>query len=63
MSLKEFWKLNKYDYMWTCIAFTLAALLMGAIKHYEPTTTGYVILSSYPLIFLMGFGISSTYKK
>ena len=63
MSLKEFWKLNKYDYIFSCLAFTFAVLILGTIKKYDSATMILSILFSYPAIFLMGFGISSIYKN
>lgn len=63
MKIKDFWKLNKYDYIWSCVAFTLAALLMGAIKHYEQSTTALVVLFAYPVIFLLGFGMNNIGKE
>jgi hypothetical protein len=59
MGLKEFWKLNKYSYLWSCLGVTLGALFIGAMKKYDMTATSLFILVSFPIIFLMAFGISS----
>lgn len=57
MSFREFWKSNKYGYMWSCITITLLSLFLGLIKKFDMTATSLFILASLPVMFLIAFGI------
>jgi len=56
--IKEFWKINKYGYIWSCVALFLMGSFIGLIKHRDMSTMFLSILVAFPIIFLMAFGLS-----
>ena len=57
MTLKEFIKNNKYDYLWSCLFLFLAGSIIGMIKKIDFNNMVGGILLCFPIMFLMGFGI------
>jgi len=56
-SIKSFWKDNKKGYLWSCLALTLLGLFFGLIKEKPIDALSIGILVSFPLMFIMAFGI------
>lgn len=57
MGIKSFWKKNRNGYIYSCIAITLLGFFIGAIKKLDMTATSIFILCSFPIMFLMAFGL------
>ena len=58
MDIKTFWQYNKKPYLWSCLAITLGGLFIGLIKNLDMNATSTFILFSFPVMFLMSFGIA-----
>jgi hypothetical protein len=59
MTLKEFWRTNRNSYLWSCLALFLFGSFIGVTKKLDITTTSLFILCSFPVMFLMAFGLYS----
>jgi hypothetical protein len=57
MGLKEFWKGNKYNYLWSCLALFLMGSFIGLIKKNDMNATMLFILAGFPVMFIMGWGL------
>ena len=57
MSLKCFWKNNKYGFLYSCIAFLMGGLMILAKKHANFVKVFPFVCLGVPLVFLMAWGI------
>jgi hypothetical protein len=57
MSLKEFIKNNKYDYLWSCLFLFILASFIAMVRKIDFVNMIGGILLCFPIMFLMGFGI------
>jgi hypothetical protein len=57
MGIKEFWKVNKSGYLWSCLGLILGALFIGAVKQYDMTATSLFILAAFPVMFIFAYGL------
>jgi hypothetical protein len=62
MGLKEFWELNKYSYLWSCLLLSMGVLFISMIKKISIQISSLMILGSLPIMFLMAFGINEFSK-
>lgn len=57
MTIKQFWKENRWNYLWSSLAFVLLTLFLGTVKKWGINTIGIGSLIGVPLMLIMAFGI------
>jgi hypothetical protein len=57
MSLQEFFRANKYRFLYSALAFASLGFFFGLIKKWDIHSTSLAILAGIPFMFLMAYGL------
>ena len=55
--IREFWRINKLNYLWSCLILSAIGLFIGLIKQKDMNTTIVGILMGCAIMFMLGFVI------
>lgn len=57
MTIKRFWIENKWNYLWSSLAFVFMAFFLGTIKKWGINMIALGSFIGVPLMFILSYGI------